>query len=137
MKKKELTVRKKRSHRQAVRFFALVFGVVPVGLYRAIPQPLFALAGCVPFLCFLPVLAFYETWRLRFGEKGMEHSVFGIRRFYLYALIRRAAKRYYTSERATVIRVELTDGRTIRFRTDDENGDKAEKELQRHCSIKT
>ena len=67
----------------------------------------------------------------------MEHSVFGIRRFYLYALIRRAAKRYYTSERATVIRVELTDGRTIRFRTDDENGDKAEKELQRHCSIKT
>ena len=137
MKKKELTVRKKRSHRQAVRFFALVFGVVPVGLYLAIPQPLFALAGCVPFLCFLPVLAFYETWRLQFGANGIECSVYGIKRFYPYTLIRGAAKGYYMSEKATVLRVEFTDGAFIRFRADDENGGKAEKELQRHCSIKT
>ena len=118
-------------------FFTLVFGAVPVGLYLAIQQPLFTLAGCIPFLCFLPVLAFYETWRLRFGGKGIECSVFGIKRFYPYTLIRRAAKGYYMSEKATVLRVEFTDGASIRFRADDENGGKAEKELQRHCSIKT
>ena len=137
MKKKELTVRKKRIHRQAMWFFTLVFGAVPVGLYLAIPQPLFALAGCVPFLCFLPVLAIYETWQLRFGEKGIEKSLCGIKHFYPYTLIRSAAKAYYTSEKATVIRVRFTDGTAIRFRTDDENGNQAEKELQRHCSITT
>ena len=118
-------------------FFTLVFGAVPLGLYLAIPQPLFALAGCIPFLCFLPVLTIYETWQLRFSEKGIEKSLCGVKHFYPYALIRSAAKGYYTSEKATVIRVEFTDGTAIRFRTDDENGNQAEKELQRHCSITT
>ena len=135
--KKEILVRKGVKHRHTMMFFAAVFALVPVILLAMIPQPLLALVGGIPFLAFLPVVFYYHTWQIRFTPQGIETSVFGNKKQYSYTQIQKVEKAHYTSERDVVIRIVLTDGKTIRFRQDDENAPKAEKELQKHCSIKT
>ena len=135
--KKEILVRKCVKHRYAMMFFTAVFALVPIILLAAVPQPLLALVGGIPFLVFLPVVFYYQTWQIRFTPQGMEVSVFGKKKQYSYTQIQTVEKGYDTSERDTVIRIVLTDGKSIRFRQDDENAPKAEKELQKHCSIKT
>ena len=135
--KKEILVRKCVKHRYIMLFFTAVFALVPVLLLAAVPQPLLALVGGIPFLAFLPVVFYYQTWHIRFTHQGMEASVFGNKKQYSYTQIQKVEKAYYTSQRDSVIRIVLTDGKSIRFRQDDENAPKAEKELQKHCSIKT
>ena len=53
-----------------------------------------------------------------------------------YSTLRDVVKRYYTSERNFTIRMHFTNGKTLQFRMDDENAEKAVKVLQKYCSIK-
>ena len=78
------------------------------------------------------------TWNIRFEDKTIVKSAFfaDLSKF-SYSALRDVVKRYYTSERNFTIRRHFTNGKTLQFRMDDENAEKAVKVLQKHCSIKT
>lgn len=134
---KAVTVKKRRNYRYVIRFFAVLFAVFPFILILNTQEVSFALVGCIPFLLFIPIMLYYETWQIRLTEKEIEKSVLGKKRAYSYTQIQQVTKTFYASERNVVIRLKFLDGVAMQFRKDDENAEMAEKHLQRHCSIKT
>lgn len=134
--KKDVIVKKCKSHRYAMRFCTILFAAFPTVLVIIKPLTVFALPGCVPVLLFIPVMLYYETWQIRFTEKEIVKSVFWKKKKYSYTQIQRAIKGYAFSEKAVVVRVIFLNGKTLQFSKDDENGEKAERILLKHCSVK-
>ena len=132
---KGLIIKKCKNHRYAIRFFSVLF--VSFMIILCVQDILFALVGCIPFLIIIPFTLYYETWWIKLTEKEIETSSLFKKSTYTYSQIQQVIKRYYSSEKDTVIRIEFSDGTAIHFRNKDMNFQKAEKELQRHCSIKT
>lgn len=137
IKTPHITVRKQKSHRYTIRFFTVLFALSPLIIFLWSQQALLAAVGGLPFLLFLPVTAYYETWQLRLTQNTIERSLFGKTKSYSYPQLQQAVKRYATSKSALVISMRFQDGTTWQFRMDDENGEKAERQLQAHCSILT
>lgn len=137
IKTHHITVRKQKSHRYTIRFFTVLFALFPLIIFLGSQQAVLAAVGGLPFLSFLPVTAYYETWQLRLTQNTIERSLFGKTKSYSYPQLQQAVKRYATSKSAVVISMRFQDGTTWPFRIDDENGEKAEKQLQTHCSFIT
>jgi hypothetical protein len=137
IKKLNITVRKQKTHRYTIRFFTVLFALVPLIILLGSQQALLAAVGGLPFLLFLPVTVYYETWQLRLTQNTIERSIFGKTKSYSYPQLQQAVKSYATSKSALVISMRFQDGITWQFRIDDENGEKAESQLQKHCSIIT
>ena len=86
----------------------------------------------------VPLALYFLTWNIRFEEKVIIKHVFFVEISRCsYSMLREVMKRYYTSERNFTIRMHFVNNKTIQFRMDDENAEKAVKVLQKHCSIKT
>ena len=138
MQKKAIVVRKCKSHRAGIAVFAILMFVILTVIILSLHSAAALLLYIPPMIILIPLTLHYLTWNIRFEENVIVKSVFfaEISRFSYFAL-REVVKRYYTSERNFTIRMYFVNKKTIQFRMDDENAEKAVKVLQKHCSIKT
>ena len=138
MQKKTVVVRKCKSHRIGIAVFAILMFVILTVIILSLHSAAALLLYIPPMIILMPLTLYYLTWNIRFEENVIVKSVFfaEISRFSYFAL-REVVKKYYTSERNFTIRMYFVNKKTIQFRIDDENAEKAVKVLQKHCSIKT
>ena len=138
MQKKAIVVRKCKSHRTGIAVFGILMFVILTLIILSLHSAA-ALLLYIPALVLLaPLTIYFLTWNIRFEDKTIVKSAFfaDLSKF-SYSALRDVVKRYYTSERNFTIRMHFTNGKTLQFRMDDENAEKAVKVLQKHCSIKT
>ena len=136
---KTITVRKPRSHRIMSRIFAIFSVLVPVLLTVCFWQSL----GVMFLLC-LPgialskgMLLYVESWRIGFDANGLQKSVFGIAgKHYRYNEIKDVISRCSVSERGVILRIIFADGSAVKFRMQDENGEKARKYIMSRHTIR-
>ena len=129
-------VRKCGSHRIGGRllFGALVFVLFLFSvLFRL--RLLAMVLLCAPFIMVgLMILLYGETWYIRFDPQGITHSVFGVRRrVHGWGDIMDVITRWSSSDNDQILRISFRDGRSVKFRLSDENGELARKWiLSRH-----
>lgn len=95
-------------------------------------------------LCFLPVRLgtygaawYYASWRIEFAADGITKAVLLWKgRTYGYPEIQDVICRWSPAEGGRTVRIVFRDGRSAKFRLDDENGEKARKCLLSRCSIR-
>lgn len=138
MSKHAIVVKKCKSHRITLAVFVTIMLVILTVFVWILHSPVALLLYIPPLVIFAPMALFFLTWNIRFEETQIVHSVFfrEIHRF-PYSMLREVVKRYYTSERNFTIRMHFANGKTLHFRMDDENAEKAVRAIQKHCSIKT
>ena len=133
---KTITVRKPRIHRSASRMFAVFSVLVPVFLTVCFRQSLgVMLILCLPAITVsLGMLLYGESWRVCFDANGVQKSVFGIAgKHHCYNEIKDVISRCSVSEHGVILRIIFNDGGAVKFRMQDENGEKARKYiLSRH-----
>ncbi|MBE6933185.1 MAG: hypothetical protein E7464_07395 [Ruminococcaceae bacterium] len=136
--KHTVTVRKNRSHRWLIRFLMLIAAILLIWIVIAFHDPLYVLVWFLPILMMSPVAIYYETWQITFSDKGIVKKVFFTKgKSFSYTQLLKVTKAFYQSEGSNCIRMHFKNGKTLQFRMDDEGAYKAEKELLKHCSIKT
>ena len=136
---KTIVVKKKRSQ----RLFALIMGVatalVPVitSLITRISMGMMLLCFAPAFLIVFPLVWHTLTWKLCFEANGITNFVLGFRvKIHGYQEIQDAICRYSSSDSALIVRIVFADGKSVKFRMDDENAQKARKYLLSHHSIR-
>ena len=136
---KTIVVKKRRSY----RVFALIMGVA-TALVPVITSAVTQITMGMMFLCYAPafmivypLVLYTVTWKLCFDSKGITNSVFGFRgEIHGYQEIRDAVCRYSSSDSAMIVRIVFADGKSVKFRMDDENAQKAQKHLLSRHSIR-
>ena len=138
MQKKAVVVRKCKSHRTGIAVFGILMFVILTIIILSFHSAAALLLYIPPMIILVHLTLYYLTWNIRFEDKTIVKSAFfaDLSKF-SYSALRDVVKRYYTSERNFTIRMHFTNGKTLQFRMDDENAEKAVKVLQKHCSIKT
>ena len=136
---KTIVVKKKRSQ----RLFALIMGVatalVPVitSVIAQISIEIMLLYFTPAFMIIYPLVLYTVTWKLCFDANGIINSVLGFRgKIHGYQEIQDAVCRYSSSDSALIVRIVFADGKSVKFRMDDENAQKARKYLLSHHSIR-
>lgn len=133
---KTITVRKPRSHRAAIRTFAVLEVLVPFLMAVCFRQSLYLMILlCSPALVIgMGLLLYCETWSIRFDSRGITRSVFGASgKVHGQGDIVDVLTRWSSADRAQILRITFSDGRSVKFRLTDENGEKARKWiLSRH-----
>ena len=135
--KKGITVRKCKAH----RVFLVVFAVIVLAAITicaiSLNDPAVLLFN-IPILAIIaPMAIYFFSWQLYFDENQVQKRVFFRKvKTYSYAQLREVKRRYYTSENNFCVYMIFSDGRSIKFRMDDDGAELAVKELQRHRSIK-
>ena len=136
MKNGSVVVRKRGSHRIGGRllFGELVF--VPFLFSVLFRQRLLVMVLlCAPFMMIgLMILLYGETWYICFDPQGITHCVFGVhRRVHGWGEIMDVITRWSSSDNDQILRISFRDGRAVKFRLTDENGELARKWiLSRH-----
>ena len=136
---KTIVVMKKRGH----RVFALIMGVATalmpifISVAARISMGMMLLCFTPAFLIVYPLLWYIWTWKLSFDSNGITNSVFGFSgKIHGYQEIRDAVCRYSSTESAMIVRIVFDDGKSAKFRMDDENAQKARKHLLSRHSIR-
>ena len=138
MQKKAVVVRKCKSHRAGIAVFAILMFAILTIIILSLHSAAALLLYIPPMIILMPLTLYYLTWNIRFEEKVIVKRVFFVEiSSCSYSMLCEVVKRYYTSERNFTIRMHFLNKKTIQFRMDDENAEKAVKVLQKHCSIKT
>ena len=136
--KQTVTVRKCKSYRWMFRFLMLIVAILPIWSLISFHDSLLVLVGCLPVLLISPMAIYYETWQITFSEKGIATKVFFSNgKTFSYSQLYKVTESFYHSENNTCIRMHFKNGKILQFRMDDDGAYKAEKELLKHCSIKT
>ena len=136
---KTIVVKKRRSY----RVFALIMGVatalVPVitSVIAQISIEIMLLCFTPAFMIIYPLVLYTVTWKLCFEANGITNFVFGFRvKIHGYQEIRDAVCRYSSSDSAMIVRIVFDDVKSVKFRMDDENAQKARKHLLSRHSIR-
>ena len=138
MQKIAVVVRKCKSHRAGIAVFAILMFAILTIIILSLHSAAALLLYIPPMIILMPLTLYYLTWNIRFEEKVIVKRVFFVEISRCsYSMLCEVVKRYYTSERNFTIRMHFLNKKTIQFRMDDENAEKAVKVLQKHCSIKT
>lgn len=135
--KKGITVRKCKAHRVfLVVFAAIVLAAITICAI-SLNDPAVLLFNIQILAIIAPMAIYFFTWQLHFDENQVQKRVFFRKvKTYSYAQLREVKRRYYTSENNFCVYMIFSDGKTIKFRMDDDGAELAVKELQRHRSIK-
>ena len=136
--KKGIVVRKCKAHRVFLAVFAAFVWIAITICAISLNDPAVLLFN-IPILSIIaPMAIYFFTWQLHFDENQVQKRVFFRKvKTYSYAQLREVKRRYYTSENNFCVYMIFSDGKTIKFRMDDDGAELAVKELQRHRSIKT
>ena len=135
---KSIIVKKCNSHRIAVRFFTIVFLLVPAILSLCFKQTVWIMMLlCSPVAVgMILMLLYYETWKISFDSDGVRKMVFGVSgKAYSYHQIKDVISRLSYTEQG-IVRITFIDNRSIKFRLEDENADKARKRMLSYHSIR-
>ena len=131
-------VRRRKSHRIGFSLGCILILLAAVVCMPIMGVPVGVLLAAPVLVVLGPMTLYYLTWQIRFEKKEIVRSVcFRKTRRYPYTMLRNVTKGFYFSEKDMMIHMDFADGRTLRFRMRDENAACAERELKRHCSIKT
>jgi len=136
--KKRIVVRKCKAHRVFLAVFvAIVLATITICAI-SLNDPAVLLLS-LPFLVIIaPMAIYFFSWQLIFDENQVQKRVFFRNvKTYSYAQLREVKRRYYTSENNFCVYMIFSDGKSIKFRMNDDHAQTAVKELQRHRSIKT
>ena len=135
--KKGITVRKCKAHRAfLVVFAAIVLAAITICAI-SLNDPAVLLLSLPVLVIIAPMAIYFFSWQLLFDENQVQKRVFFRKvKTYSYAQLREVKRRYYTSENNFCVYMYFSDGKSIKFRMDDDGAELAVKELQRHRSIK-
>lgn len=90
-------------------------------------------AAIIPFL---PLPLYYATWQITFNKSGIHKHLFWInQKSRAWTQVKEVRSAWLTSEKSHIVSIIFKDGKTIRFRMDCENAEKARKLILSHCSI--
>lgn len=85
---------------------------------------------------FLPLPLYYATWQITFDADGIQQRLFWInQKRHAWTQVTEVRSAWLISERNFGISIKFKDGKTIRFRMDCENAEKARKLILSHRSI--
>lgn len=136
--KKGIVVRKCKAHRVFLSVFAAFVWIAITISAISWNDPAVLLFNLPILLIIASMAIYFFTWQLHFDENQVQKRVFFRKvKTYSYAQLREVKRRYYTSENNFCVYMIFSDGKTIKFRMDDDGAELAVKELQRHRSIKT
>ena len=136
---KTIVVMKNRSHRVFTLIVGVITALVPIFISVVTRTSMGTMLLCfVPaFMIVYPLVLYTMTWKLCFDPNGITRSVFGFSgKVHGYQEIRDAVCRYSSSDSAMIIRIVFADGKSVKFRMDDENAQNARKHLLSHHSIR-
>lgn len=140
--KKTVTVRRRKSHRVAVFLLSAFLMVCILGAMICLlslaeigwgSSLFFCIAALIPFL---PLPVYYATWRITFAPDGIRRCLFWFdQKCRPWTQVNEVRAIWLTSERCQVVSIRFKDGKTIHFRMDCDNAERARKLILSHCSI--
>ena len=135
--KKRIVVRKCKVNRVFLAVFvAIVLATITICAI-SLNDPAVLLLSLPVLVIIAPMAIYFFSWQLHFDENQVQKRVFFRKvKTYSYAQLREVKRRYYTSENNFCVCMVFSDGKSIKFRMDDDGAELAVKELQRHRSIK-
>ena len=135
--KKRIVVRKCKAHRVFLAVFvAIVLATITICAI-SLNDPAVLLLSLPVLVIIAPMAIYFFSWQLLFDENQVQKRVFFRKvKTYSYAQLREVKRKFYTSENNFCVYMIFSDGKTIKFRMDDDGAELAVKELQRHRSIK-
>ena len=134
--KKVIIVRKCKTYRVFLTVFAAIVLATITICAISLNDPAVLLFNIPILVITAPMAIYYFTWQLHFDENQVQKRVFFRKvKTHSYAQLREVKRRYYTSEKNFCVNMIFSDGRSIKFRMDDDGAELAVKELQRHRSI--
>ena len=136
--KKVIIVKKCKTYRVFLAVFAAII-LAAITIYAiSLNDPEVLLLSLPVLVIIAPMAIYYFSWQLHFDEKQVQKRVF-LRKVktYSYAQLREVKRRYYTSENNFCVCMVFSDGKSIKFRMDDDGAESAVKELQRHRTIRS
>ena len=135
--KKIIVVRKCKAHRVFLSVFAAFVWIAITISAISWNDPAVLLFNLPILLIIASMAIYFFTWQLHFDENQVQKRVFFRKvKTYSYAQLREVKRRYYTSENNFCVYMIFSDGKSIKFRMNDDRAQTAVKELQRHRSIK-
>ncbi len=135
--KKGIVVRKCKAHRVFLAVFAAFVWIAITISAISWNDPVVLLFNLPILVIIAPMAIYFFSWQLHFDENQVENRVYFRKvKTYSYAQLREVKRRYYTSENNFCVCMVFSDGKSIKFRMDDDGAELAVKELQRHRSIK-
>ena len=135
--KKGIVVRKCKAHRVFLSVFAAFVWIAITISAISWNDPAVLLFNLPILLIIASMAIYFFTWQLHFDENQVQKRVFFRKvKTYSYAQLREVKRRYYTSENNFCVYMIFSDGKSIKFRMNDDRAQTAVKELQRHRSIK-
>lgn len=134
---KTVTVKKNINQRYGIRFLACLYVLVSLPIFYLwnFSLPIFSILA-LPGIPLLGMLIYFEIWHITLGPKQIT-SIVCFRKIgpYTYAQVSSVVKGH-SSTMNTYIKITFRDGKTIQFRTEDENAEKAIVILTKHHSIR-
>jgi hypothetical protein len=135
--KKGIVVRKCKTYRVFLAVFAAFVWISITISAISWNDPAVLLLSLPVLVIIAPMAIYFFSWQLHFDENQVQNRVFFRKvKTYSYAQLREVKRRYYTSENNFCVYMIFSDGKSIKFRMDDDGAELAVKELQRHRSIK-
>lgn len=135
--KKGIVVRKCKAHRVFLAVFAAIVLAAITICAISLNDPAVLLLSLPVLVIIAPMAIYFFSWQLLFDENQVQKRVFFRKvKTYSYAQLREVKRRYYTSENNFCVYMIFSDGKSIKFRMNDDRAQTAVKELQRHRSIK-
>ena len=131
-----VTVRRKRSWRYGLRILLAFYILTTAPFCWVAGNDLGMGFGLLLFgMVTLPVTLLhlhFERWNVTFSQKGIEWR----RHYRPWSQVERVRESWSATEQR-VLSIRFRDGKTLRFRMEEENAEQARKMICRHCSIET
>lgn len=134
--KKDIVIKKNRTHRIGIRVLSVLSIGFTVTLTMYMKQGNMILL-CLPWLLISGcLLCYYETWQICFNSNAVHKKVFfwncGT---YSYLQMKDVTRSYSYTEHEYIC-ICFADGKYFRFRSEDENADKAIVQICKHRTIR-
>ena len=131
-----IVVRKCKAHRVFLAVFVAIVLTAIAICAILLNDPAVLLFNISILVIIAPMAIYFFSWQLHFDENQVQKRVFFRKvKAYSYAQLREVKRRYYISENNFCVCMVFSDGKSIKFRMDDDGAELAVKELQRHRSI--
>ena len=122
--KKGIVVRKCKAHRVFLSVFAAFVWIAITISAISWNDPAVLLFNLPILLIIASMAIYFFTWQLHFDENQVQKRVFFRKvKTYSYAQLREVKRRYYTSENNFCVYMIFSDGKTIKFRMDDDGAE--------------
>ena len=133
---KNVVIKKNSAHRMGIRILTVLSTLFAIALTLCMKQGKIMLLF-LPLVLILGVLfCYYETWQIGLGSDIVYKKIFFLEfGAYSYSQIKDITKSYSYTDREYVC-IRFANGKRVQFCMDDENANKAIRQICRHRSIR-